>query len=55
MDELLRAEKDMKIAVIPVGYADGFRRNLSQGKGGVYIDGSILSYSWKCLHGHDHG
>jgi len=32
-------EKDMKIAVIPVGYADGFRRNLSQGKGGVYING----------------
>ncbi|MDG1331486.1 MAG: alanine racemase [Crocinitomicaceae bacterium] len=33
-------EKDMKIAVIPVGYADGFRRNLSQGKGGVYINGT---------------
>ncbi|MFK7784123.1 MAG: alanine racemase, partial [Crocinitomicaceae bacterium] len=33
------AEKDMKVAVIPVGYADGFRRNLSQGKGGVYING----------------
>lgn len=34
-----RAENDMKIAVIPVGYADGFKRNLSQGKGGVYISG----------------
>ena len=31
------AEKDTKIAVIPVGYADGFRRSLSNGKGGVYI------------------
>jgi alanine racemase len=28
----------MKIAVIPVGYADGFRRSLSNGKGGVYIN-----------------
>lgn len=35
-----RAENDMKIAVIPVGYADGFRRSLSQGKGGVYINGN---------------
>lgn len=33
-----RAEKELKIAVIPVGYADGFRRSLSQGKGGVYIN-----------------
>ena len=31
------AEKDARIAVIPVGYADGFRRSLSNGKGGVYI------------------
>lgn len=31
------AEKPTKIAIIPVGYADGFRRNLSNGKGGVYI------------------
>lgn len=31
------AEKSTKIAIIPVGYADGFRRNLSNGKGGVYI------------------
>lgn len=33
------AEKDTPIAIIPVGYADGFRRNLSQGRGGVYING----------------
>jgi alanine racemase len=33
------ADRDMKVAVVPVGYADGFRRNLSQGKGGVYIRG----------------
>jgi len=33
------AEKDMQIAVIPVGYADGFRRSLSNGVGSVSIKG----------------
>ena len=33
------AQHEMDIAVIPVGYADGFRRALSQGKGYVFIDG----------------
>ncbi len=32
------AEKDMQIGLIPVGYADGFRRSLSNGKGLVYIN-----------------
>lgn len=31
------AEKPMKIAIIPIGYADGLRRSMSKGKGGVYI------------------
>ena len=31
------ADKNIEIAIIPVGYADGFRRSLSNGKGGVYI------------------
>ena len=31
------ATEPMSIAVIPVGYADGFRRSLGNGKGGVYI------------------
>lgn len=31
------APTDRQIAIIPVGYADGFRRSLSQGKGGVFI------------------
>lgn len=31
------ANEKMKIAIIPVGYADGFRRSLSNGKGGVFI------------------
>jgi len=33
------APEDMTIAIIPVGYADGFRRSLSNGKGSVYIHG----------------
>jgi len=33
------AEKSTRIAVIPVGYGDGFRRSLSQGKGSVVIQG----------------
>jgi alanine racemase len=31
--------EDSQIAIIPVGYADGYRRELSNGTGGVYIDG----------------
>lgn len=33
------AKQDMKIAVIPLGYADGFRRSLSNGKGRVWVNG----------------
>ncbi|WP_343635929.1 alanine racemase [Fluviicola sp.] len=33
------AMEDMMIAIVPVGYADGFRRSLSNGKGSVYIHG----------------
>lgn len=32
------AENPMQIAIIPVGYADGFRRSLSNGKGSVFIN-----------------
>jgi alanine racemase len=35
------SEKDMIVAIIPVGYADGFRRSLSNGKGAVIIDCQI--------------
>ncbi len=35
------AEKETTIAVIPVGYADGFRRALGNGRGGVYIKNSF--------------
>jgi alanine racemase len=35
------AKEPGKIAVIPVGYADGFRRSLSNGKGGVFIKGQF--------------
>ena len=33
------AEERMKIAIVPVGYADGFRRSLGNGKGAVFIGG----------------
>ncbi len=33
------AEQDLKIAVIPLGYGDGFSRALSNGQGGVMIQG----------------
>lgn len=33
------SEHDREIAVIPVGYADGLRRELGQGKGCLYIKG----------------
>ena len=33
------ADKDVTIAIVPVGYADGFKRQLSNGKGSVFIEG----------------
>jgi len=38
-----KAEKDMTIAIIPVGYADGLSRKLSNGIGRLYIDGKPVS------------
>jgi len=35
-----QAPADMTIAIVPVGYADGFRRSLGNGKGSVYIHGN---------------
>ena len=37
------AEKDMRIAIIPIGYADGFKRSLSNGLGAVYIQNQRCS------------
>ncbi|MGZ4089312.1 MAG: alanine racemase, partial [Bacteroidia bacterium] len=34
------AEKDIRIATIPIGYADGFSRTLGNGNFGVYINGA---------------
>jgi alanine racemase len=31
------ASKEMRVAIIPIGYADGFKRNLSNGVGAVFI------------------
>lgn len=36
-----QAVNDMTIAIIPVGYADGFRRSLSNGVGKVVINGQL--------------
>ncbi len=36
-NRMWKAERDMRIAVIPVGYADGLNRKLSNGKGYLYI------------------
>ena len=37
------APSDMMIAIVPVGYADGYRRSLSNGKGKVFIQGAACS------------
>ena len=37
-----RSEKEMQIAIVPVGYADGFRRSLGNGKGSVFINGHMF-------------
>lgn len=34
------ADKSYTIAIIPLGYADGFKRSLSNGNGGVFIQGN---------------
>ena len=34
-----KAEKEMTIAVVPIGYADGLDRRLSNGKGRLYVKG----------------
>ena len=36
------AGRDTRIAILPVGYGDGFPRNLSNGKGSVLINGYIV-------------
>jgi alanine racemase len=37
------ADRNMEIAIVPVGYADGFRRSLSNGVGSVIINGQYCS------------
>jgi alanine racemase len=37
------AEEDLTIAIIPIGYADGFSRCLSNGKGHVLVNGKLAS------------
>ena len=35
------ASKKMKIAVVPIGYADGFRKSLGNQVGGMYVNGQF--------------
>jgi len=37
-----KATKDMTIAIVPVGYADGLNRKLSNGKGKLFIKGFLV-------------
>ncbi|MCF8343036.1 MAG: bifunctional UDP-N-acetylmuramoyl-tripeptide:D-alanyl-D-alanine ligase/alanine racemase [Bacteroidales bacterium] len=34
-----KAEKEMRLAIVPIGYADGLKRSLSNGKGKLMING----------------
>ncbi len=36
-----KADQDMEIAIIPIGYADGLNRKLGNGKGKIYINGAV--------------
>ena len=33
------AKNDMTIAIVPIGYADGLKRSLSNGKGSLFVNG----------------
>ncbi|HIB00336.1 MAG TPA: hypothetical protein EYO31_00170 [Phycisphaerales bacterium] len=35
------AKKDMRIAIVPIGYADGLNRKLGQRKGQLFVNGSL--------------
>jgi len=44
------AKEEMTIAVVPVGYADGFKRSLSNGNGAVFINGkSCITVGRVCM------
>jgi len=39
-----KVKKEMKIAVVPIGYADGLDRKLSNGKGRLYVKGNAAPF-----------
>jgi alanine racemase len=43
-------DADKRIAVLPIGYADGFDRKLGNGVGGAYQRAACQS-DWQCVHG----
>jgi len=36
-----KAESEMRIAIVPIGYADGLNRKLSKGKGRLFVNGKL--------------
>ncbi len=34
-----KADKDLRLAIVPIGYADGLKRSLSNGKGKLFVNG----------------
>lgn len=43
-DRKFIADRPAKIAVIPVGYADGLNRRIGNGRGGVYLKGAFCPF-----------
>ena len=49
------AQKDVTIATIAIGYADGFSRAFSRGVGEVLYTRKACKGHWKCVYGYDNG
>ena len=45
---------DSEIAVLPIGYADGYDRRLSNGVGNVFVNGQVVPVIGNICNGHVH-